>query len=144
MESRSKSPKHGTTRKALAHVNGASEESALRGTRYGYGGDAEVLRSVPAGQPHFGSLIATYERADVKTSAQGLSVYADEGASEIILPLAGNGRANLIDEFCDAVLTGTRPLHSGQFAKGTVEACLAIHDSARERREILLRPQENH
>ena len=141
---RGKSPKHGATRKALAQLNGAREETALRGSRYGYGGDAEVLRSVPAGQPHFGSLIATYERADVKTSAQGLSVYADEGASEIILPLAGNGRANLIDEFCDAVLKGTPPLHSGQFAKGTVEACLAIHDSARQRREILLRPQENH
>ena len=141
---RRKTPKHGTTRKALAGLKGKNEEAALRGTRYGYGGDAEFLRSTPEGQAHFGSLIATYERADVKPSIQGLSVYSDEGVSEMSLPLASNGRTNLVDEFCDAVLKGAPPLHSGQFAKGTVEACLAIYDSTRQRREIFLRPTDNH
>ena len=140
---RRKTPKHGSTRKALANLQGANAETALRGTRYGYGGDAEFLRSTPEGQPHFGSLIATYERADVRPSAEGLSVYADEGVSELSLPRASNGRTNLVDEFCNAVLDGAPPLHGGRFARGTVEACLAIHDSARQRREIMLHSTGN-
>lgn len=135
---RRKTPRHGSTRKALASLADRRQEMELRTSRYGYGGDAEVLRSTPEGQPHFGSLIATYAHADVRPSPQGLLVYADNGVTETLLPAEQNGRTSLIDELCSVVLDGAAPLHDGNFARATVEACLAIHDSSRQRREIVL------
>ena len=135
---RRKTPRHGLTRKALASLGDRRKEVDLRTSRYGYGGDAEVLRSTPEGQSHFGSLVATYARADVRPSPQGLLVYADDGVTETLLPAERNGRTNLIDELCSVVLDDEAPLHDGNFARATVEACLAIHDSSRQRREIVL------
>ena len=135
---RRKQPGHGAARKVLAGLKSEEDELRLRSNRYGYGGDAVAQGDVPEHQPHFGSLIATFEMADLRPSAKGILVYSDEGVREISLPQAGNGRTKLVDEFCAAVIDGTPPAHNGQFARGTVEACLAIRDSAQLRREILL------
>jgi len=50
-------------------------------------------------------------------------------------------RAEVIDEFCDAV-AGVRPaLHSGEWAMATLEVCLAILESSTSGREVTLRHQ---
>jgi len=92
-------------------------------------------------QTHLGrdGSLSRDEHADVRPSPTGVAVYSDEGAREITLPSGSNGRAYLIDEFYDAVVNGVPPVHSGEFARGTVEASLAILESARQRREIVLR-----
>ena len=139
---RNKSPRHGQTRQALAALEDEQEEIRVRGERFGYGGDAKSFQGEPEHQPHFGSLVATYEHADLRTTADGLAIYSDKGKSEIRLPPASNGRTNVIDELCDAVLDGRPPPHDGRFARGTVEVCLAIQESARQRREIFLGQQQ--
>jgi phthalate 4,5-cis-dihydrodiol dehydrogenase len=135
---RTKTPRHGSARKALGALKGEHEEIHLRGERYGYGGDAKFLEGEPSHQPHFGVLIATYEKADLRTTANGLSIYSDQGVREIELAPASDGRTNVIDELCEAVLDGVPPVHDGAFARGTVQTCLAIHESARQRREVFL------
>ena len=135
---RKKAPRHGQARAALAALTGDDAEARMRAQRYGYGGDARFLQGEPGHQAHFGSLIATYERADVRTTPDGIAVYSDAGVREIALPAAANGRTNVIDELCDAVLDGVAPVHDGRFGRGTVEACLAIQESARQRREVFL------
>lgn len=50
-------------------------------------------------------------------------------------------RAEVIDEFYNAVVNGRPPLHSGEWALSTLEVCLAILRSARERKDITLRHQ---
>jgi phthalate 4,5-cis-dihydrodiol dehydrogenase len=136
---RAKKPRHGSARAALRALKGEEEEIRLRGERYGYGGDAKFLEGEPAHQPHFGVLIATYERADVRTTPDGLSIYSDQGVRQIVLPGASDGRTNVIDELCDAVIDAVPPVHDGSFARATVQTCLAIQDSARRRCEIVLR-----
>jgi phthalate 4,5-cis-dihydrodiol dehydrogenase len=140
---RKKTPRHGQTRKALAALKNELEEAHLRGARYGYGGEARFLQGEPEHQAHFGSLIATYEHADLRTTPDGISIYSDEGMREITLPPACNGRSNVIDELCDVAIDGRPTVHDGRFARGTVEVCLAIHESARQRREVFLRPPGN-
>ena len=135
---RRKSPRHGAARKSLAALGDASEEIRLRAERYGYGGDAHFLAGEPEYQAHFGTLVATYEHADLRTSPQGVLVYSDEGVREIALSPARNGRTLLIDEFCAAARDGVPAVHDGTFARGTVEVSLAILESARQRREIRL------
>jgi len=136
---RKKTPRHGQARTTLAALKNEEEELRLRGERFGYGGGAGFLQGAPEHQAHFGSLIATYEYADLRTTPDGISIYSNEGMREIVLPPESNGRTNVIDELCANVIDGLPATHDGRFARGTVETCLAIRESAQQRREIFLR-----
>ena len=50
-------------------------------------------------------------------------------------------RGGVIDELYDAAIHDRPPLRDGRWEKATLEVCLAIIDSARERREIHLSHQ---
>jgi phthalate 4,5-cis-dihydrodiol dehydrogenase len=49
----------------------------------------------------------------------------------------------VIDEFYDAVISGTPPLHDGRWGTATMAAALALLRSARERRVITLTDEES-
>jgi phthalate 4,5-cis-dihydrodiol dehydrogenase len=50
-------------------------------------------------------------------------------------------RAEVIDELYDAVVLGRSPPHTGQWALATLEVCLAILGSAKERGDVVLEHQ---
>ena len=68
-------------------------------------------------------------------------IYADAEAR--LEPLARRAvpRAEVIDELYDAIVHRRPPLHDGRWAMATLEVCLAILESAHDRREITLRHQ---
>jgi phthalate 4,5-cis-dihydrodiol dehydrogenase len=137
-----KDPRHGSTHRALAAMQTDGEEARARSQRYGYGGDR---RWVPQPgqrwhQPHFGTLIVSCEKADLRQSADGILVYSADGVREIAVPLTSvrPGRSDVLDELYGAVKCGIPPVHDGQFARGTLEVCLAIQESSRKRSEVAL------
>ena len=65
-------------------------------------------------------------------------IYGDLERQEQPLALPTIPRREVIDELYDAVVHDIEPRHNGEWALGTVEACLALLQSARERREIAL------
>jgi phthalate 4,5-cis-dihydrodiol dehydrogenase len=133
-----KTPNHGAAQRALSEVD-AEHELTERQTSWSYGGGA-LANLKFSGQPHFGHLIASFERGEVRLSPNGLLVYGKSGAQEVELTntVARPGHANVWDELYGAVREGGKPLHDGTFARGTVQLCLAIAESARERKEIAL------
>jgi len=133
---RPKTPRHGATRQALRALPGAAEEMRLRQERYSYGGGQ--FGGAASHTPHFGLIVASFESADLRITPEGVARYDDTGRHDI--PLAGRsgGRAEVLDEFCAAVAGEEPAWHDGPFARGTVATCLAIAQSARERREILV------
>ncbi|MCM3562837.1 Gfo/Idh/MocA family protein [Hydrogenophaga intermedia] len=133
---RVKRPTHGATRRRLRELAAGGGEAAMRTDRYGYGGNLPT--SVPTHQAHFGQMILTYERADVRTSPAGLTVYDDEGVREVSIDCSRTGRAALLDEFCAAVIDGKPPIHDGRFARGTLAACLAVLRSGETGAEVFL------
>jgi phthalate 4,5-cis-dihydrodiol dehydrogenase len=135
---RKKTPRHGHARRALSGLKSEQAEADARANRYGYGSAAIVSEGKPEHQAHFGCLVATYERADIRTTPDGFAIYSDDGVREVGLPASSNGRTNVIDELCGAALDGIAPVHDGRFARGTVQASLAIQQSARQRREVFL------
>jgi phthalate 4,5-cis-dihydrodiol dehydrogenase len=50
-------------------------------------------------------------------------------------------RAEVVDEFYDAIVNGKAPLHDGAWATATLEVCIAMLTSARDGREIALAHQ---
>ncbi|HEY2134360.1 MAG TPA: gfo/Idh/MocA family oxidoreductase, partial [Xanthobacteraceae bacterium] len=134
----SKPPAHGAARRALRERRDA--ESELRTAGFAYGGtDA----GEPPHQPHFGLTIATCARGDLRASADGVFVYGETGRHELALPEGGkySGRGNVLDDMREAIITGRKPIHDARWGKATVEVALAIQQSARERREVMLEHQ---
>ena len=129
-----KQPAHGAARRALAH---AHEEARLRTETYAYGAPGS---SLPPHQPHFGLTIVTCAKGDMRASADGVTIYDQNGKRELAIPHGAGmpGRRELLDDMLAAIRAGQRPLHDGRWGKATVEVALAILRSAREGREIAL------
>ena len=127
---------HGAARRALARGH---DETKLRTENYAYG----VPASLPAHQPHFGLLIVTCAKGDMRASADGLVIYDERGMREVALPRGVGlpGRREVLDDMRAALRTGKRPLHDGRWGKANVEVALALLRSARERREVTLEHQ---
>ena len=91
-----------------------------------------------------GFLVASCERGDLRQSAYGIFVHNDKGTEDV--PLIGSanpvaGRSAELDELYGAVVEAKPIEHSGAWGMATLEVCLAIMQSAEQRKEILLRHQ---
>jgi phthalate 4,5-cis-dihydrodiol dehydrogenase len=90
---------------------------------------------------HFGLVVVSCARADLRPLPTGVMIYGDDAARLDPLPKPQVPRAEVIDELYDAVVLNRPPLHDGRWAMATLEVCLAMLASARERREITLQCQ---
>jgi phthalate 4,5-cis-dihydrodiol dehydrogenase len=132
---------YGSARRALAEAE-FGNETALKAARI-YGGSAYK----PAGaqgqhrHQHFGFIVASCERADLRPGPEGLTIYGDDGLR--IEPLANPviPRIEVIDELYQAIVHDRPATHSGEWAMATLEVCLAILTSAAEQREVDLQHQ---
>ncbi len=118
----------------------AAEETALKNAR-NYGGQAWQPPSQALAHQHFGSVIVSCERADLRPMPQGVMIYENGTQRLDPLPPPHVPRAEVIDELYAAVVHGRKPLHDGAWAMATLEVCLAMLASAREDREIVLAHQ---
>jgi phthalate 4,5-cis-dihydrodiol dehydrogenase len=138
---RPKKPNHGATGRALAGIASGAAEARLRSEKFGYGGRRwQPGQGERWHQPHFGTLVVSCEKADLRQSADGILIYTDSGVREFAIPPSKGrpGRADVLDELYQAVVNNVAPPHDGKFARGTLEVCLAIQESSRSRREITL------
>jgi phthalate 4,5-cis-dihydrodiol dehydrogenase len=132
--------RYGAARRALAALADGAAELAAKSAR-NYGGMAYAPPAAGRFHQHFGFLVASCERADLRPLPQGVMIYADTEQRLDPLPPPLVPRAEVIDEFCDAIVHGRAPLHSGEWSLATMEVCLAMLRSAREQREIALEHQ---
>jgi len=107
----------------------------------GYGG--RVLPPEQPHLPHFGTVIVTCARGDVRLSPDGLLVYGEDGLREVAVERGPGrpGHGDALDALWDAVRDGRRCVHDARWGKATLEVGLAVLQSARERREVTLSHQ---
>ncbi len=137
--------RYGATRRALRAVGSAEEETSMR-ISTGYGGERPVARErASQGSPsllqgELGSFLVTCEGGDLRMLPEGVGAYTTEGFKLIEPdPWRGvQGRGAVIDELYFAVTEGRPLVHHGRWAKATMEICLAMLDSSRTRREVML------
>jgi phthalate 4,5-cis-dihydrodiol dehydrogenase len=89
-----------------------------------------------AHHPHFGFVLASCERADLRPLPDRVMIYADGKVSLDPLPPPVIPRSEVIDE-----LFGERPLHDGEWGMATLEVCLAMRQSIEQGKEIPLNPR---
>jgi phthalate 4,5-cis-dihydrodiol dehydrogenase len=136
---------YGATRKALEKVAdaGPGAEAAAKNAR-NYGGEGFAPGAKDAQAPwheHFGLVVASCERGDVRPTPKGVMVYGDAAREFQPLDKPSVPRAEVIDELCAAVFDGRAPLHDGRWARATLEVCLAMLRSSREQRDLALELQ---
>jgi len=130
---------YGAARAMLKNCETRGQELKLKNAR-NYGGEPAppVAPKSARWHQHFGILIASCERADLRPMPDGVAIFADDARSFDALPRPAIPRAEVIDEFYDAVVCGVAPLHDGEWGRSTMEVCLAMLQSARSGRDMLL------
>jgi phthalate 4,5-cis-dihydrodiol dehydrogenase len=131
-------------RKALRQAAAAGAElAAKRAGRYGGGAPAPASGRPGGGFTYIlgGPEIVSFDKGDVRLTPNGLMVYGEEERREIALPPEPDGRDGSIRQLYEAVAHGRPPSADGRWGKATLEVLLAVNQSARERREVLLAHQ---
>ena len=135
--------RYGGARRTLAATTGA-EEAAWKNARI-YGGanfsEPRSLFNLELRHPHFGVVVASCDHADLRPTADGVMIYADDEAWFEALPPPSVPRGEVIDEFYAAALRGKPPLHDGAWAMATMEVCLAMRESATAQQDVALKHQ---
>ena len=131
-------------RRRLRQVRSSEEEEQLKeGMRFGGQREGEFSHvwSGERKQPFFGFTLVSCERGDIRQTPDGLRIYGETDQREITLPSAKRGREAEVEELYQAVIEGRPVFHDGRWGEATLEVCLAILQSASERKEILLSHQ---
>jgi phthalate 4,5-cis-dihydrodiol dehydrogenase len=133
---------YGAARRNLRRAADPAAETALKNARnYGgadYVGRAAVRAPAPPSHQHFGLVLVCCERGDLRPTPNGVMIYGDGEKRLEPLPKPRVPRAEVIDELYAAIVSGRTPVHGGRWALATLEVCLAMLQSAREQRDILL------
>jgi phthalate 4,5-cis-dihydrodiol dehydrogenase len=114
-----------------------ANELELKSAR-NYGGPAFKAPQEAHAHQHFGLVLVSCERGDIRPLPSGVIIYGDAERRSEDLPPPRVPRAEVIDELHAAIVEGKSPRHGGESAMATLEVCLAMLRSAREQREIAL------
>ena len=129
---------YGAARRELAT---GGDETSLKSQRR-YGGAARTGLPAPAGQPFYGLTLVSCERGDIRQSPDGLLIYGPDKKEDRPLAKGLSGRDHILRELLAAIAQGTPPLHDGRWGLANLEVCLAVLQSAQERKEIYLSHQK--
>jgi phthalate 4,5-cis-dihydrodiol dehydrogenase len=86
-------------------------------------------------QKFFGLTLVSCEQGDMRQSPDGVFIHGDE-MTEVPIDKAIVGRQAEVLELYEAVMHGRPVFHDGRWGEATLEVCLAILQSAAERKEI--------
>ena len=95
------------------------------------------------GEP--GWVVVSCDKGDLTRSARGIYIDDDDGRREMTVThdraMGPSARRAELEELYDAVVNGEPVYHTGEWGMATLEVCLAINQSAQQRREIQLHHQ---
>lgn len=137
---------YGASRKRLQNAATSTEETALKAAR-NYGGNLYVPSiALPKNlaHQHFGQVIVSCDKADLRPSATGIVIYADSQKIMEPLPAPAIPRQEVIDELFATVRNDRPAVHSGEWARATTSVCLALLESARTGSDCQPRYQVSH
>lgn len=142
-----KSPSdYGAARQRLQNAATSTEEAALKAAR-NYGGSLYIpstALSKDLAHQHFGQVIVSCEKADLRPGASGIAIYTDSQKLFEPLPAPVIPRREVMDELFGAVVNDSPAVHTGEWARATTAVCLALLESAQSRSDCQPRYQVSH
>jgi phthalate 4,5-cis-dihydrodiol dehydrogenase len=132
---------YGGARRKLSTVQSFDEEARLKAAGT-YGGRMYTPQSRDAvaerQHQHFGPLIVSCERGDLRPLPDSIVVYGDERRERLALDPPTIPRVEVMDELIAAMCGNRAPLHDGEWARGTLEICIAMLRSSQEQRDVVI------
>jgi phthalate 4,5-cis-dihydrodiol dehydrogenase len=131
-------------RRRLREVRSPEAEEQLKeAMRFGGQREGEFshLWSGERKQPFFGFTLVSCERGDIRQTPDGLFIYGEAEKRDVVLPAGSRGREAEVEELYNAIVHGRPVFHDGRWGEATLEVCLAMLESAKERKEIFLSHQ---
>lgn len=117
----------------------AEEEAKIKESmRYNSASGSDGARAQSLGM--FGMTLVTCATADLTEAPFGVTVHTREGKTEVPAGAEKRGEAEL-EEMYQAVVNAAPMSHDGRWGEATLEVCLAIAESAKQRKEIMLSRQ---
>ena len=118
---------HGKARRALAQVSSPEEEASLKTTRTYGASEAPPLADHAE---HFGPVIVSCDRADLRLTPKGVEIWGDEERDFVPAPPVPSPRAPVLKALYEAVRLNTPPVQSDDWGRASLELCHAILESA--------------
>jgi len=131
-------------RKKLREVRTPEEEEKLKeGMRFGGQREGEYSHILQGErkQPFFGFTLVSCEKGDMRQTPDGIKIYGETEQREIPLSAGSRGREAEVEELYNAVVHNRPVFHDGRWGAATLEVCLAMLESAAERKEVFLSHQ---
>jgi phthalate 4,5-cis-dihydrodiol dehydrogenase len=133
---------YGAARALLSQAKNQEEETRLKDRRaYGPAASDAFRGGKDLTHNHFGLIVVSCERADLRPTPDGVFVYGDAERRLDKVAVSGVPRSEVVDELYAAVRSNQKPLHSGEWGLATLEICLAILRSAETGQIIRLEHQ---
>lgn len=133
---------YGVARALLSGAETQEDEIRLKERRaYGPTGSDAFVSNKEHTHNHFGFVVVSCERADLRPTPEGVLVYGDNERRLERIDLPDIPRSEVIDELYAAVVEGRKPLHSGMWGLATLEICLAILNSSKSGQVVRLQHQ---
>ena len=126
---------YGVARRNLANLTPEDEMAAKKSRTYGPDTDSDSVPLAPHHE-HFGFVLVSCEKADLKLSPTGITVYGDAEREVIDIPPPTLPRSEVIDEFVGAITGERPPVHDGRWGVDTTACCEAFLESSRTGREV--------
>lgn len=127
---------HQTIEQLKSGLQQTQEEQLKQQRSYGAAPRSGTEQSPVAGHQHFGPLIVSCDKADLRPTALGIHVDSDEGYHFEPLALSTLERQEVLDEFLAALWGGRPLLHSGHWGRATLAVCEAIARSAQTQQGV--------
>jgi phthalate 4,5-cis-dihydrodiol dehydrogenase len=126
--------RHGLTRQAFV------ERKSDREVHEALGFGSRVLPLEQPYLPHFGLIIATCERGDLRLAPNSIFIHGVGGTREVSAPrgIGRPGQGDALDALWSAVRDGERCIHDARWGRATVAVVLAMLESSAKRREVVL------
>lgn len=133
---------YGSVRRHLQSVGDPASEARIK-TDTSYGGSHYRPHPGPVARhhPHFGHLLVSTDRVDLRVTPDGVWVYSDDQRHFCATPLQAVPRSEVIDELWDSVRLGRPPVHGARWGRATTEVCLGVLESARTGSDVAMRFQ---
>ena len=133
---------HSRTRSRQARLLDEAAEIQAKAERNFGGADFQSPpRQTPQASQHFGPVLVSCQGADLRLTPHGVEVHDLHGMRRIPAVLPPVPRGEVVDELCAISHEGRMPQHGGAWSRATLEVCLALLQSQREGRDILMQHQ---
>ena len=125
---------YGQTRRKLAELADQDEMTAKLARTYGAANSSTDIAAPH--HEHFGFVLVSCERADIKVLPTCIEIYGDEAVEVLEVPPPEIPRATVIEEFAAAIEGTNPPTHDGQWGLETMACCTALIRSSEAKADV--------